>query len=286
LNRSARRRDAVGASLALHYNCCMYSFDSPRAKVVRAIERLVELQAATNAYLALPPFTAEYRFDPESTDEHVVAVGTLTPPPNALVLLTGEIVQALRTSLDYSVATVIERATGAPPHSDSHFEFPIFKDRQSYEKAKSKKLEGMAPLDVRLVDSLQPFTAESPQSHPLWLLHRLNIEDKHRRLHVVTGALWTNSIRYVGPAGAESFGFASSWADDPLRGPLELGMELFGYHSATELPATLDINFQPVLLFESPIEVRRVQVGALLTTLINTTQQVLMALSKAQCLPG
>lgn len=248
-------------------------------KVSRAIERFAEFQRVAKTYLAAPPFVAEYRMEPSEAYEHVIVATNCTPPPGEIVLLTGEIVQALRTALDYAVATIIERATGEPPSSASTFEFPVFVDPVRYEKSKRTKLDGVSAGDIAIINAVQPFTAASPATQPLWLLHRLNIEDKHRKLHIVAGALWTSRISHTGPVGADAFSFESSWADNPLRAPLSDGIELFRYHSASNLPAALEIEFQPVIVFESPAEARHIEAHSLLHRLIEETQRVLVALS-------
>jgi hypothetical protein len=248
-------------------------------KVSRAVERLQELADATIKYLEASPFTVEYRYEPDQRDEHAIVVASCLPPPATLALLTGEVVQSLRTSLDYAIGTLIEKATGAPAVTAS-FEFPIFSEKDRYESARPRKLRGVPARHVQVIDSAQPFTHNTPWKHSLWLLHRLNIEDKHRALHVVAGAMWTSRAKHVGGAGPDAFSFAQSWIDDPLRFPLEVGTELFRYHAQSEVPADVEIEFQPVVLFSSPSEVAKWEILPLLTSLVNSTQTVLDALEE------
>lgn len=256
----------------------MALFDAARLKIERAKERLKELDAAAVRYFAAPAYRAEYRFNANS-DQHELVVAESTAPPDEFVLLTGEIVQALRTSLDYAVGGTIIRALGSAPGEATLFEFPVFDDANKYARAKKSKLAGVPPEDMELIDSVQPFTIATPSTHPLWVLHRLNIEDKHRRLHVVAGAIWSTRISHVGAGGADAFLVDSKWIDHPLKYPLVPGTVLFAYRSNTSIPSTLNLEFAPVLLFDAPPLVLRWRVLPVLAELIDVTSKVVDGLA-------
>jgi hypothetical protein len=253
-------------------------FDAARLKIRRAEERLKELDAAAMAYFTAPAYRADYRFNADN-EEHELVVTDSTEPPAHFVLLTGEIVQALRTALDYAVGDVITRACGSAPAEATLFEFPIFTESTKYERAKRSKLAGASDEDVELIDSVQPFTIATPDTHPLWVLHRLNIEDKHRRLHVVTGAVWSTRISHIGAGGGDAFSVESKWIDNPLRYPLVPGTVLFAYRSKTTISSTLKLEFAPVLLFDAPALVLRWRVLPVLAELIDVTSQVVDGLA-------
>jgi hypothetical protein len=257
-------------------------FSGARLKVARAAEHLARLEAIAADYLSSNPFTLGYRYD-VATAEHVALLQELAPPPPSMALTTGEFVQSLRTALDYLVAALINCATGAPPPEDSKFEFPIFLNSKDYESAKRKKLVGVDPEDVTLIDSLQPFTAAEPAKHPLWMLHRLNIADKHRSLHVVAGALWSTGVQHIGAGGARAFSIDAKWIMDPLRFPLASGTELLRYRSESSLPGEVSLEFQPTLLFDEPLEAHRWFVQPLLASLYDNIFRIVEAL--ASCWP-
>jgi hypothetical protein len=152
-------------------------------------------------------------------------------------------------------------------------------DPKAYEGAKRKKLDGVDPEDVTLIDSLQPFTAAEPAKHPLWMLHRLNIADKHRHLHVVAGALWSTRIQHIGAGGARAFSIDAKWINEPLRYPLSSGTELLRYRSESSLPGEVSLEFQPTLLFDEPIEAHRWFVQPLLASLYNNIFRIVEVLA-------
>lgn len=253
-------------------------FDAARLKIQRATTRLKELDAAAVRYFTAPAYRAEYRFNVDC-DQHELVITESTAPPAELVLLTGEIVQALRTSLDYTVGDAITRASGSAPADATLFEFPVFDHPAKYERAKKSKLAGLPTADMEFIDSVQPFAIATPSTHPLWILHRLNIEDKHRRLHVVAGAVWSTRIRHTGAGGADAFSVDSSWIDSPLRYPLVPGTVLFAYRSKSSIPSTLDLEFAPVLLFDAPPLVLRWRVLPVLAELIDVISHVVEGLA-------
>jgi hypothetical protein len=258
----------------------MADFRGSRLKLERARERLTSLGEVEKAYQTRKDgFSLEYRYD-DATREHILGVQKWADVPDELILLTGEIVQAIRTSLDYAIGDAIERATGTTPSEDVKFEFPIFLEKDDYEKAKRKKLKGLPKEDVDLIDSVQPFTDADPPKQLLWLLHRLNIEDKHRTLHVAGGAILLQGIRHTGAAGAEAFSMETKWFDSPLRFPLQPGMEIVRYKAESALPAEVDIPLKTMLLFAEPAEVHGMEVMALLNRLIEVAEQIVNALAE------
>jgi hypothetical protein len=259
----------------------MASFEGARLKLRRAGEHYERLTAIADAYFQDAPFTCEYQ-PHEATHEHSIVVTDVKPIPPEVVLLTGEIVQALRTALDYTVASLVEFATGGPPPAKSKFEFPIFADSDEYDRQKRRKLDGVHEDDIKVIDSLQPFADAKPTKHSLWHVHRLNIEDKHRRLHVVAGALLPREVRHTGITGADAFSFDAKWIDDPLRFPLVVGLELFRYRSSiAEDGDEVHLEFQPTLAFSEPEDVRRRLVLPMLASLQQNVAKVVEMFASA-----
>lgn len=63
-------------------------------------------------------------------------------------------------------------------------QFPVVEEAARFPEVVARQLPGVGPEYLTLVESLQPFREATPSSHPLHIIHRLDIEDKHRSLLV------------------------------------------------------------------------------------------------------
>lgn len=94
-------------------------------------------------------------------------------------ILLGELAHSLRASLDNVVYSLSSEKS-------KKNEFPIFHDRESYEKDVYKKLQGISDPEVlEYIGSKQPFRYAEPKKSALYLLNQINIWDKHRMPKVV-----------------------------------------------------------------------------------------------------
>jgi hypothetical protein len=127
------------------------------------------------------------------------------PPLEKWASLAGECVHALRSALDHVAYELVQ--INRPTYE--HAEFPIFKDRIEWQKRCRGKLPGVDRKVLAQVQWLQPYRRWNV-SDPLWLVHELDIVDKHRRLNLVSPILrqaqWiplggdvTDIERFAGP---------------------------------------------------------------------------------------
>ena len=94
----------------------------------------------------------------------------------------GDAIHNLRSALDHLVwglTVQSKRKVGRWTH------FPIRSD-PAWRKndAVKKTLANLAPAQVKIIDSLQPYHQRQPSTHPLALLARLDDDDKHQALYV------------------------------------------------------------------------------------------------------
>jgi len=98
--------------------------------------------------------------------------------PVDVVAAAGDVVHNLRSALDhlaYQLAVV-----GTPDTEPSRrIEFPIAKDAATYEAEKARKVEGIRPETVKVIDALQPYKGGC-HGDALWRIHELDNIDKHR----------------------------------------------------------------------------------------------------------
>jgi hypothetical protein len=134
----------------------------------------IELRRFTNSH----PYSIVIESDPQTQETLYRLKEDFVVPPH-LRLIAGDILQHLRSTLDYFASTLV-RANGNEP--TTHTSFPISdnvpltpKDEESF----SRKIKGVREDAVSLIRKIEPYKAGD---YALWRLHRLNNIDKHRLL--------------------------------------------------------------------------------------------------------
>lgn len=154
------------------------------AKVARAEEHLRTLEDEIRAWREDEGATFSSTHNPIATERRFY-IDYLRPPNAARwALLIGDCVHNLRSSLDH---VVYELSGPEPPE---RCEFPIFRDRDLYflpaenRSGGLHKIRGIQHEGVRiLVEGAQPWQRPNrTQDHELWVIHQLDIEDKHHLL--------------------------------------------------------------------------------------------------------
>jgi hypothetical protein len=116
-----------------------------------------------------------------------------------VAILAGETLQAMRSSLDYVAWQLALGRSDTPPPTTA---FPIFAREKLYERDKMRFIGGIDPSIHPVFDSLQAYHAgDDATNQPLWVLHRLANDDKHKTPHVV-GTL-PKGVMVNRPAGVD-----------------------------------------------------------------------------------
>jgi len=149
-------------------------------KLQWAEKRLRELDVFLHSFRSHPqPFVIKE--DPETKWKlYCLASDPVIDP--AIPLLAGDILQSLRSALDY-LANALVVANGKEPTTDTSF--PISKKTplaDGYESAFTRKVTGMRQDAIDLIESIKPYKGGNPY---LWPIHELNNRDKHRLLFTV-----------------------------------------------------------------------------------------------------
>jgi hypothetical protein len=122
--------------------------------------------------------------------------------PKDIAHLVGDIIHNLRASLDYSACDLAE-ANGAADVSNVYF--PFGKTKESFEASAKEKLRKLSKEAREHIRALNPYRGGN---EALWLIHYLDLGDKHRRLTPIgmsgsTGAkidhLTSGSIKFASP---------------------------------------------------------------------------------------
>lgn len=174
-----------------------HPLDAIYAKIERANEQLQRFNGEINAYLTSdpPPYSIVGNLDSQGTHYRFHATGK-TQPPIRFPILAGEIIQQLRSSLDYLVVAL---AGLNGQHPLNNHQFPVCRTPEKFEKAASggiMKGVGRAALDK--IIAAQPYNNAAPDTYTLAAIHDLNIRDKHRLLVVISVAVQLGDTVTIG----------------------------------------------------------------------------------------
>ena len=159
----------------------------------------------------------------------------LDPVPEVHPVLSaviGDAVHNLRASLDH-LAWKLVIADGITPNSGSTF--PIEVDVPKLDR-RGIALPNISPgvsYDARsILDEVQPYKREKPESHGLATLHRLDIGDKHRQLLIAVLGIDRNMLAWWGDLEVTKFN----------PGPYDKESEVCRYTSSTYNEPRMDFT--------------------------------------------
>jgi hypothetical protein len=182
--------------------------DGARGKVQRSKELFAELIAKHRDFMGLNPFGVVVDQNPD-TGERIWRARVSRQVPETWGILVGDIVHSLRAALDY-LAWELWIANGGSANSSraNTITFPVVDPTKTYSTKDQKLMEkdrraAFGATTSMLIERLQTETGRrltaDPSLRPLFLLHRLDIWDKHRRLNVVGGTTRLTQMRIGGP---------------------------------------------------------------------------------------
>lgn len=162
--------------------------DRVRLKIERAKEHIRDLEAAIQAFVGEKPYTLAARSHPVVAIQHTTLyIAEVKPIPDRFSLLIGDAVHNLRSTLDHLLWQLVEASGGTPGPS---IQFPVCqgpKGPHQYVSAMGNSEIQKIPQDARdIIQSVQPYITVGQN---LWLLHHLDIVDKHRLLLTVAQAM-------------------------------------------------------------------------------------------------
>ncbi|MFC5947069.1 hypothetical protein ACFQH9_02100 [Pseudonocardia lutea] len=147
-------------------------------KFARADRHFKELRDAVRAYLETDPYQVYEEEEPE-TGALVTRVRVVADPPVELAAILGDVFHNARSALDHLACYLVERDGGTP---DKGTYFPTGKSKSEFSKAVKDKLRGTAEPTKERVRALEVYPSGDDD---LWLLHQLDIDDKHKLLIAV-----------------------------------------------------------------------------------------------------
>ena len=171
-------------------DCQLIGIDT---KIARAKQQVCELQAAIRAWVDTTPYEI-IEYSEVETKRRVFAIKIRNDLPSGFAGMVGDVLNNLRTSLDYLVWELTDGKGG------DRLYFPV-----AY-KAKSVKamIDGVKHLTlndaVHLLEATEAY--KGGNGHGLWQLHELNRLEKHRPLMPVCAAIGKVAIDIASPMKA------------------------------------------------------------------------------------
>jgi hypothetical protein len=151
-------------------------FTPVRVKIERAKELVRDLETRLTAFKGDYPYDVISEIDAQ-TSQRTFRFRTRHDIPVEISLRTGEVLQNLRSALDYVVCALVEKKT---PGGTTRFTgFPVFPNAQEYKAGSPRKIHGMAKRAMHAMDLNKPYKGGTDA---LWHLRQLNDREKHRLL--------------------------------------------------------------------------------------------------------
>ena len=165
--------------------------DGVNAKLDRAEKHFKTAKAMVDAYFAqdFDPVTVDF-----NTEKEVWYGLQVIPTPDIQIqAVVGDCIHNLRSALDHLANRLVELYGGEPTKETA---FPALKVAPTATKAGQSRLPHIAGLDqtkagqvLTIINNQQPYTfGEDFESHPLWILNELWLQDKHRSL--IQSPIW------------------------------------------------------------------------------------------------
>lgn len=118
--------------------------------------------------------------DDSETGEVTYYCSKVSTIQDEIRLMLGDAIHNLRSTLDHLAHKIVEAAPNGIV--DKWTCFPIFDSPHAYNTLKHGKVKGIGQFAMAAIDRLQPYKGGNSY---LWILHQLDIADKHRLILTV-----------------------------------------------------------------------------------------------------
>ena len=157
-------------------------FVGPKLKIERAKRHIQELHSVMQAYGQSRPYSMS-REEDTLAGQNVYRVRINKPLPIQMSAILADAVHNLRCVLDYLVCDCI-RAAGGEPSGGSGLQ--IKREAKRLKPGSEAKLNGVSPTAERFFLRLK---GRKGINNALYILHRLDIIDKHNAIVIVASAI-------------------------------------------------------------------------------------------------
>jgi len=154
-------------------------------KLHRAEEHIDDLDAEIRSFLDGSPYRLTSEFtsngDGTTTWERKAEIAGQGWIGGTAAFPLGDAVHNMRAALDY-IVSYLWACAGCPPMK-SKTAFPVFLDRPDFKESGRRQIAGLPARAQAIIQGLQPYKREKI-SDKLWILHKLDIIDKHRMINL------------------------------------------------------------------------------------------------------
>lgn len=192
-----------------------------KRKVEWAKTHLRNLETVKDTFIEGKPYTIDSEPDPKEGHEglHRFFPTSLSVIDPNIALMAGDIIHNLRSALDH-LACQLVLINGS--HVTDKTCFPIFKGTGIHEPSFARQVEGMADAAKDRIRAAEPY--KDGKGHTLWVLHKLDIADKHHAL--LTTLTRVGGISIPSRRGLYNFVFPK-FAAPNFGDALEIGKPFF-----------------------------------------------------------
>jgi hypothetical protein len=156
-----------------------------KLKIERAKEHVRDLDSAMESFRSSNPYGFRIENDAQTGDKlHYLNIRVETP--NSFALMIGDAVHNLRTSLDHLAWQLVEANGNTPKIGVGGTQFPIYDSPSKLKTGGVAEIQGITSDAQKLVNSIKPYKGGCDD---LWILHELDLMDKHRLLFATAFAL-------------------------------------------------------------------------------------------------
>ncbi len=164
------------------------------AKMRRALHHMQDFDTRAVQFIyKVSPYRSVVDIDTK-TGETVLRLtqDVVQPPVNDWSVIVGDAAHNIISALDHLVCQ-LSILNGGDAECD-RTAFPIFdRDSPQIQEMIRRRIGTLSESDQQIVRELQPYSRgdlDLARADPLWLLYRMDVIDKHRRMHLVNSALF------------------------------------------------------------------------------------------------
>jgi len=164
--------------------------EGSKLKLERAKEHIRQLETEIRAFHERNPYRIVVEEEPQSGDQ-IYRVKIKEQPSPRWATIIGDIVHNLRSALDLLTNDLVRTNCKTPNRRTG---FPIYESAKKFETQFFSKVDGASTKAIRIIGRLKPYKGGNQR---LWVIHSLDIEDKHR-LILSVGAAYRNFTMSMG----------------------------------------------------------------------------------------
>jgi hypothetical protein len=154
------------------------TLDGPKLKLERAKSHIDDLVAAIERFYETNPYDGIVQDNPE-TNRRELTVTRADSLPDELAVICGDAVHNLRSALDHLIWQLIVANSRKPNENAA---FPIWRSESKFKSGRPGYAKGISKPALDVLYALKPYKGGNDA---LWLIHKLDIVDKHRLLLTV-----------------------------------------------------------------------------------------------------